>query len=241
MSGIGLAARGQGVGARTRDRSERQHRLPAAADPDGARLCRAGAEQSWLCHRDPGSSRWAAHICRAAILRAIARPHLETLRDAVGETAYLVVFIRGEIVQLCKADGKQAVSASVRSMVREPATVPRPARSCSQGWPRMRSTTTWRVSNCRRSPRRRSRARRSCARRSRRFVASGLCPRLGGVCAEPVLRERPGPQPPRQQHGRGDQHRHAQDAVQALACSTWGEQLREKSGLISQQLGLIEI
>jgi IclR family transcriptional regulator, KDG regulon repressor len=54
-------------------------------------------------------------------LATIAKPHLESLRDTVGETAYLVVFSRGEIVQLCKADGKQAVSASVRSMVREPA------------------------------------------------------------------------------------------------------------------------
>lgn len=54
-------------------------------------------------------------------LAAIAQPHLEALRDAVGETAYLVIFSRGEIVQLCKADGKQAVSASIRSMVREPA------------------------------------------------------------------------------------------------------------------------
>ena len=54
-------------------------------------------------------------------LAAIARPHLEALRDAVGETAYLVVFSQGEIVQLCKADGKQAVSAIGRSMVREPA------------------------------------------------------------------------------------------------------------------------
>ena len=54
-------------------------------------------------------------------LAAIARPHLEALRDDVGETAYLVIFSQGEIVQLCKADGKQAVSASVRSMVREPA------------------------------------------------------------------------------------------------------------------------
>jgi IclR family transcriptional regulator, KDG regulon repressor len=54
-------------------------------------------------------------------LAAIARPHLESLRDEVGEMAYLVIFSQGEIVQLCKADGKQAVSASVRSMVREPA------------------------------------------------------------------------------------------------------------------------
>ena len=54
-------------------------------------------------------------------LAAIARPHLEALRDAVGETAYLVMFSQGEIVQLCKADGKQPVSAAIRSMVREPA------------------------------------------------------------------------------------------------------------------------
>jgi len=54
-------------------------------------------------------------------LATIARPHLEALRDAVGETAYLVIFSQGENVQLCKADGKQAVSAAIRSMVREPA------------------------------------------------------------------------------------------------------------------------
>jgi len=53
-------------------------------------------------------------------LAAIARPHLEALRDDVGETAYLVIFSQGEIVQLCKADGKQAVSASVRSIMSEP-------------------------------------------------------------------------------------------------------------------------
>jgi DNA-binding IclR family transcriptional regulator len=54
-------------------------------------------------------------------LATIARPHLEALRDTVGETAYLVMFSQGEIVQLCKADGKQAVSAAIRPMVREPA------------------------------------------------------------------------------------------------------------------------
>ncbi|TAJ33629.1 MAG: IclR family transcriptional regulator [Reyranella sp.] len=54
-------------------------------------------------------------------LADIGRPHLEALRDAVGETAYLVTFSQGEIIQLCKADGKQAVSAAIRSMVREPA------------------------------------------------------------------------------------------------------------------------
>jgi len=54
-------------------------------------------------------------------LASIARPHLEALRDELGETAYLVIFSQGEIVQLCKADGKQLVSAMVRPMVREPA------------------------------------------------------------------------------------------------------------------------
>ena len=54
-------------------------------------------------------------------LAAIARPHLEALRDEVHETAYLVAFSEGEIVHLCKSGGKQAVSASARSAVREPA------------------------------------------------------------------------------------------------------------------------
>jgi DNA-binding IclR family transcriptional regulator len=54
-------------------------------------------------------------------LATLARPHLEALRDVVGETVYLVVFRQGEIVQLCKADGQHAVSASIRSAQREPA------------------------------------------------------------------------------------------------------------------------
>ena len=62
----------------------------------------------------------AAYL-RGSDLAEIARPHLEALRDTVQETVYLVTFSQGEIVQLCKADGKQAVSASARSMVREPA------------------------------------------------------------------------------------------------------------------------
>lgn len=58
---------------------------------------------------------------RGSDLATIARPHIEALRDQVGETAYLVTFNQGEIVQLCKADGKQALSAAIRPMVREPA------------------------------------------------------------------------------------------------------------------------
>ena len=54
-------------------------------------------------------------------LATLARPHLEALRDVVGETVYLVIFSKGEIVQLCKADGQQVVSASISSAEREPA------------------------------------------------------------------------------------------------------------------------
>ncbi len=54
-------------------------------------------------------------------LASLARPHLEALRDVVGETAYLVILSHGEIVQLGKADGQQVVSASIRSSQREPA------------------------------------------------------------------------------------------------------------------------
>ena len=54
-------------------------------------------------------------------LATMARPHLEALRNEVGETVYLVIFSQGEIVQLCKADGPHVVSASIRSAEREPA------------------------------------------------------------------------------------------------------------------------
>src|SRR4029453_4398124 len=54
-------------------------------------------------------------------LASLARPHLEALRDVVGETAYLVILSHGEIVQLGKADGQQVVTASIRSSRREPA------------------------------------------------------------------------------------------------------------------------
>jgi DNA-binding IclR family transcriptional regulator len=63
----------------------------------------------------------ASAYLKGSDLATIARPHLEALRDAVGETAYLVILSQGEIVQLCKADGQHVVSASIRTAQREPA------------------------------------------------------------------------------------------------------------------------
>ena len=63
----------------------------------------------------------ASAYLKGSDLATLARPQLEALRDEVGETVYLVIFSQGEIVQLCKADGPQVVSASIRSSEREPA------------------------------------------------------------------------------------------------------------------------
>lgn len=63
----------------------------------------------------------ASAYLKGSDLAALARPHLEALRDVVGETVYLVILTQGEIVQLCKADGHHVVSASIRSAQREPA------------------------------------------------------------------------------------------------------------------------
>ena len=63
----------------------------------------------------------ASAYLKGSDLAALARPHLEALRDVVGETVYLVILANGEIVQLCKADGHHVVSASIRSAQREPA------------------------------------------------------------------------------------------------------------------------
>jgi DNA-binding IclR family transcriptional regulator len=63
----------------------------------------------------------ASAYLKGSDLAAVARPHLEALRDEVGETTYLVILTQGEIVLLCKADGQQVVSASVRTAQREPA------------------------------------------------------------------------------------------------------------------------
>src|SRR5258706_5470947 len=53
-------------------------------------------------------------------LVSLVRPHLEALRDALGETMYLTIFRQGENIMLCKADGQHVVSASARSVEREP-------------------------------------------------------------------------------------------------------------------------
>jgi len=63
----------------------------------------------------------ASAYLKGSDLAALARPHLEALRDVVGETVYLVILAQGEIVQLCKADGHHVVSASIRTAQREPA------------------------------------------------------------------------------------------------------------------------
>jgi IclR family acetate operon transcriptional repressor len=72
----------------------------------------------------------ASAYLKGSDLATLARPHLEALRDVLGETVYLVILSQGEIVQLCKADGQHVVSASIRSSEREPAYCTRPARCC---------------------------------------------------------------------------------------------------------------
>ena len=69
----------------------------------------------------PRAYQLASAYLKGSDLAVLGRPHLEALRDVVGETVYLVTFNRGEIVQLCKADGQHVVSASIRSAQREPA------------------------------------------------------------------------------------------------------------------------
>ena len=80
------------------------------------------------------------HLGRAYLkgsdLASLARPHLEALRDTVGETVYLVIFSQGEIVQLAKADGQQVVSASIRSAEREPAYCTATGKVLLSGLPR---------------------------------------------------------------------------------------------------------
>jgi len=57
---------------------------------------------------------------RGSDLVSLVRPHLEILRDALGETAYLTIYRQGENILLCKADGQHVVSASARATEGEP-------------------------------------------------------------------------------------------------------------------------
>ena len=54
-------------------------------------------------------------------LVGVARPHLEALRDAVGETVHLAVYDGGDILEICHAAGQQVVSVSFRTGRRDPA------------------------------------------------------------------------------------------------------------------------
>ena len=76
--------------------------------PSGAEI---SAALSSSCARQRGTRlrRKRSFGIARLIAATIARPHLEALRDAVGETAYLVILSQGEIVQLCKADGQHVV------------------------------------------------------------------------------------------------------------------------------------
>jgi IclR family KDG regulon transcriptional repressor len=173
-------------------------------------------------------------------LATIARPHLETLRDAVGETAYLVIFIRGEIVQLCKADGKQAVSASVRSMVREPAYCTATGKVLLAGLApdalddyvagvELQAFTPQTITSKTKLRQEIAKVRASGFALDTEEYVPNLC------CVSVPVHNRRG-----------------SSTVAAISIAMpkmrfkrslvphWAEQLREKSGLISQQLGLIE-
>lgn len=54
-------------------------------------------------------------------LISVARPHLEALRDKLDETIHLAIYNRGEVVELGKASGNQAITVSVRLGQRYPA------------------------------------------------------------------------------------------------------------------------
>ena len=108
------ARAGQRVRHRARDGLQREHGVPPAAD---ARRSAATSSRT----RAIAATCWgravyqlASAYLKGSDLATLARPHLEALRDVVGETVYLVILSQGEIVQLCKADGQHVVSASIR-------------------------------------------------------------------------------------------------------------------------------
>jgi DNA-binding IclR family transcriptional regulator len=51
----------------------------------------------------------------------VARPELEALRDALGETIHLGIFRNGEVMEVASASGPQAVSVSLGAGRRDPA------------------------------------------------------------------------------------------------------------------------
>jgi len=173
-------------------------------------------------------------------LAGVARPHLEALRDEVGETAYLVIFRHGEIVQLCKADGKQAVSATVRSMIREPAYCTATGKVLLSGLAidafnsylesvKLQPFTPQTITS-------KAVLRREIARVRKNSFALDIEEFVPNLCCVSV--------PVRDGEGGG--------AVAAISMAMpkmrfkrafvprWCELLRKKSALISQQLGLIE-
>ena len=172
---------------------ERQHGLPPAADADGARLRRAGDRRTAATCSGPRIFQMGSAYLQGSDLAAIARPHLEALRDEVGETAYLVMFSQGEIVQLCKADGKQAVSAAIRSMVREPAYCTATGKVLLSG-ARRRTSSTSIVQSVQLqtfTPQTLT-SKAAAAAGDREGARERLCARRRGVRAEPVLRQRSG-------------------------------------------------
>lgn len=54
-------------------------------------------------------------------LAGVARPSLESLRDKLDETIHFAIYSRGEVVEIGKASGNQAITVSVRLGQRYPA------------------------------------------------------------------------------------------------------------------------
>ena len=150
-------------------------------------------------------------------LASVARPHLEALRDAVHETTYLVIFSQGEIVQLCTADGKQAVSATFRSMVREPAYCTATGQGFALGPRYGGARSIFRAREARGFTPQTVTEQGAVAQGDREGPPDRLRRRRRGIRAESVLRQRAGDESGRQRAGCSDQRRDAEDAIQTHA------------------------
>lgn len=62
----------------------------------------------------------SAYAAGAGLVQ-VARPELEALRDALGETIHLGVYRNGEVMEVASASGPQAVSVSLGAGRRDPA------------------------------------------------------------------------------------------------------------------------